>query len=40
MAEDDYCDLAVAYWHFVRKSESMKKRKQRQDTKDDSGFMK
>jgi len=37
--EDDCCDLAAAYWYFLRKSESTKKRKQRQlHTKDDFGF--
>jgi len=26
--EDEYCDLAVAYWYFLRNSENTKKRKQ------------
>jgi len=28
--EDYYCDLAVAYWYFLYKIESAKKRKHRQ----------
>jgi len=26
--EDEYCDLAVAYWYFLRNSANTKKRKQ------------